>query len=65
MGNLEEYKKLKNTGIFVVPFGVELSQVYEKRSQTRQHDLALGQRNLNKNTTRHDATRGPAHTVTY
>jgi hypothetical protein len=55
MGNLEEYKKFKNTGIFVVLFGVESSQVYGKCSQTRQHTLALGQRNLNKQT-RHDAT---------
>ena len=39
-------------------------------SQTRQHALPLGQRNLNKNTTRHNTTqhnttRGRAHTVTY
>jgi len=62
-----EYKKFKNKGIFVVLFGVESSQVYGKCSQTRQLALALGERNLNKNTTRHNTqrntTRGNAHTV--
>jgi len=64
MGNLEEYKKFKNTSIFVALFGVESSNVYGKCSQTRQHALALRQRNLNKQT-RHSTTRGHEHTVKY
>ena len=65
MGNLEEYKKFKNTGIFVVLFGVESSQVYGFTDTPTRLTTWAAKFKQKYDTTQHNTTQHNTWTCTY